>query len=279
MARFPSPEVAAALTAAALEQQVPLSLLWAVAFTESSFDPSKLGPVTASGERASGLMQLMPATVKLFKVSNPLDAADSAMGGAKLLARLAKALNWDVPAMLAAYNWGPVKYAQAKAAGSAIPADVRRYVTRTLAARDYYRGQVERPPGTLMRALNASFEKLASDNPNYVPATQLASAWSDFYRERGTDTDAEALINPAVTTWWKAYATAYERAPLDLGVPAPALVEPDFWAKASKAVDRTVARVKEVGEQAVLGVGAALFLVAVLVFAANSGTNRRRRLV
>lgn len=274
MARFPTPDVAAALASAAQSERVPLSLLMGVAFAESGFDPSKVGPVTSSGERAVGLMQLMPATVKLFKVTDPSNAEQSARAGAQLLARLAKALNWDVPAMLAAYNWGPMAYAKAKAAGAPVPGEVARYVKRTLAARDYYRGQVERPKGQLMVALNAAITKLASDNPNHVPATQLASSWAPFFEARGRDVDAEALLNPAVTTWWKAYRTVYERAPMDLGVPEPSLIEPDFWARASKLADRAVATVKDVGEQTMVGVGAALFLVAVLVFAAHGGRRR-----
>jgi hypothetical protein len=275
MARFPTPEVAAALNEAALSTHVPLSLLWAVAFTESTFDPSKLGPVTASGERARGLMQLMPATVTLFKVSNPLDATQSALAGAKLLERLGKALNWDVPAMLAAYNWGPTAYARAKTEGRAVPPTVARYVKRVLAAQGYYRGQVERPKGTLMHALNAAIEQLAADNPNHVPATQLRGSWREFFAARGNDGNVEAVLNPSVRTFWQAYKTVFERAPIDLHSPDPSLVEPDFWARASKAVDAAVERVKEVGEQAALGLGAGLFLLAVFVFASGAGKRRR----
>lgn len=274
MARFPPPDIAIALSDAAIAERVPLSLLWAVAFMESSFDASKLGKVTANGERATGLMQLMPSTIKTFGVANPLDAAQNARGGAKLLARLAKALSWDVPAMLAAYNWGPMAYARAKSAGTAIPGEVKRYVTRVLAAQHYYRNQVERPKGSLMSALNTAIQKLATDNPNHVPATQLASNWAAFYAARGGDSNLAAVTNPQVRVFWKAYDAVYQRVPLDLQAPDPSLLEPDFWARATKAVDRAVETVKEVGEQAVLGLGAGLFLLACVVFASQSGKRR-----
>lgn len=269
MARFPSPDVAAALSAAAQAQRVPLSLLFGVAFVESSFDPSKLGPVTASGERAAGLMQLMPATAKLYKVTDPFDATQSALAGARFLSALAKGLNWNVRAMLAAYNWGPVSYAKAIAAGKPVPQEVRRFVDKVLAAQLFYRQQAPRAAGQLVAALNAAITKLAEDNPLYTPATELAANWAPFYRVSGTLTDAQAIVLPAVHTWWKAYKTVYERAPLDLGATDPSFLEPRFWLTVGKKVDRGV----EILEQGAAGLGAALFMVALLVFAANA---RRR---
>jgi soluble lytic murein transglycosylase-like protein len=125
----PTSDVLEALRAAALASGVPLSLLWGVAFVESRFDPTALSPAGAQG-----LMQLMPSTAELFKVSDPYDASQSARGGAAFLARLAKATNWDVPGMLYAYNWGPTNYARAKNEGRAIPASVQKYAREVLAS-------------------------------------------------------------------------------------------------------------------------------------------------
>lgn len=281
MARFPTADVAGALTAAALKHRVPLSLLWAVAFAESSFDPSRVGPLTASGERARGLMQLMPATIQRFGVADPMSAADSADGGAAFLATLASALKWDVPAMVAAYNWGPASYARARSEGKKPPAEVQRFVARVLAARRYYRLQRERAAGSLMSALNEAIEALAAMNPHHVPATQLASEWREFYAKRKDDSDGLAVANPALRTLWRAYAAVHERAPLDMAATDPSLLEPDFWLRAAKQADQVskaarelYERAKDVGGQALIGTGAALFLLALFVFAANGGKRR-----
>lgn len=282
MARFPPPEVAAALSDAALKHRVPQSLLWAVAFAESSFDPGRVGPVTASGERARGLMQLMPATIKRFGVADPMSARDSADGGAAVLATLATALKWDVPAMLAAYNWGPASYARAVNEGKPVPASVKRFVARVQAARHYYRLQRERAPGSLIQSLNEAIEALATANPHHVPATQLAREWrSEFFSKRKDDSDALAVANPILRTYWRAYRTVFERAPLDMAATDPSLLEPDFWLRAAKQADEVskaarelYERAKDIGGQALIGTGAALFLLALFVFAANGGKRR-----
>lgn len=274
MARFPTQDVAAALKAAATTHHVPLSLLMGVAFTESGFDPSVVGKPTTDGQ-AQGLMQLMPATIRTLGVTNPLDARESAMGGARFLARLARALDWNVPAMLAAYNWGPLNYARAKTAGRPIPTEVARYVRRVLNAQHYYRTRIPRPPGTLIAALNTAITQLAADNPLHVPATQLAGEWSAFYAKHASDSDATALTSAAVKRWWQAYGKVYERAPMDLAAPHPSLVEPDLWLRAAKAVDSAIETAKDVGAKAALGLGGGLFVLLLYVFVVGTSGKRR----
>ena len=271
MARFPSADVAAALADAARAQGVPLSLLYAVAFVESTFDPSKQGVPTASGERAQGLMQLMPKTQALYSVTDPYDARQSAMGAAKMLATLgrARSIMWDAGKMLAAYHWGPTAFARALAAGKAIPADVSRYVKRALAAQLFYRQQAPRASGQLVAALDAAIRKLAEDNPLHAPATELAANWAPFYAVSKDLADAHAVALPAMHTWWQAYKTVYERAPIDLGATDPSYVEPKFWLKVAQTVDKAV----ELGERAAVGLGSALFVLAMFVFIA---ADRRR---
>jgi hypothetical protein len=253
---------------------VPLSLLWGVAFAESGFDPTKIGPQPKVGDRAVGLMQLQPKTAAAYGVTDLLDPVQSALGAAKFLAKLGKALQWDVDAMLAAYVWGPVSYARYKAnPGTSIPAEVSTYVRRALAARDTFRNKASRPAGQLMVALNQAIERLAALNPSWQPAVMTRDQWRPFYAKRGTDTDVEALTSPLVKAQWQNYRAAYERAPItDESTPTPDQVEPDIWRAASNTVDRVVQTAKHVGEQT-LGIGAALFILAVFVFATGS---RRR---
>lgn len=271
MASEPTADVLAALRAAATATGVPLSLLWGVAFAESGFDPSKSGPLTKSGERALGLMQLMPAIVTKYGVSDPFDAAQSALGGAKYLKALSKPLKWNVSDMLAAYNYGPTAFARARAAGTPIPGEVNTYVRRALAARDVYRNKADRPGGTLVLALNHAIENLAALNPTWAPATMARDAWRPFFAARSSDPDSLSVLNPQLKTLWRTYELAYDRAPItDESTPRPELLEPDFWHKAVSVINH----VKEAAEDTAIGLGAGLFVIAVFWFAVSSRRSR-----
>lgn len=273
MATEPTADVLAALRSAAQQTNVPLSLLWGVAFAESSFDPSKVGP----NGYAKGLMQLSPAVLTKYGVTDPFDPQQSALAGAKYLAALAKPLAWDVPAMLAAYVWGAANYARAKASGAKQPKEVSTYVRRALAARDVYRNKADRPTGTLMQAMDKAINALASLNPAWAPATMARNAWTTRsatwpgYAARSGDTDAAALLNPFLRAQWANYRAAYERAPItDESTPRPELVEPDLWLAASQTVDRA----KKAIAEGAMGLSTGLFVVALFVFAVSSSRHR-----
>lgn len=267
MAANPTPDVLAALRAAASETNVPLSLLWGVAFAESGFDPTKIGPETSRG-RALGLMQLMPKVAAANGVTDPMDAAQSARGGARVLAQLGRALQWNVESMLAAYVWGPTNFARAKATTGKVPAEVLVYVKRALAARDVYRRKAPRPSGNIVEAMNAAIEALAALNPAWQPATITLNEWRRFHTQQG---NVSALLNnPILRAHWRNYAAAYERAPItDESTPAPELLEPNAAVTAAKIVED----VKRGAGDAALGIGGGLFVLAVFCFAVSG---RRR---
>jgi hypothetical protein len=77
-------------------------LFEAIALVESHNDPRAI-----SSKGAMGLMQLMPATVSRFKVADPFDPIESALGAARLLGHLRdRQACEDIPKLLAAYNAG-----------------------------------------------------------------------------------------------------------------------------------------------------------------------------
>lgn len=86
---------------AASRYNLPVTLLRAVAKTESNFNASAVSPAGAMG-----VMQLMPNTAKSLGVTDPFDARQNIMGGAKYLSENLNRFG-DVKLALAAYNAGP----------------------------------------------------------------------------------------------------------------------------------------------------------------------------
>ena len=81
--------------------QIPSKLLRAVAKAESGFNPKA---VSKAG--AVGVMQLMPGTARSLGVSDPYNARQNILGGAKYLKQNLDRFGGDVSLALAAYNAG-----------------------------------------------------------------------------------------------------------------------------------------------------------------------------
>jgi cell wall-associated NlpC family hydrolase len=108
-------------TSAAQSQNLPVSLLAAVAKVESGFNLTSV-----SGAGAQGLMQLMPDTAAGIG-ANPWDATSAVNGAAKLLRGYVDKYS-SVPLALAAYNAGTG--AVAKYGGIPPYAETQAYVSR-----------------------------------------------------------------------------------------------------------------------------------------------------
>jgi hypothetical protein len=120
-------EASDAIQKASAATGVPVSLLRAMAQTESGFRPDLTSP-----KGAQGLFQLMPSTLRQWGITNPFDAYQSAIGGAEQLQWLLKRYGGDLPKALAAYNYGPGNYDKAMAAGRPLPPETQAYVAKVM---------------------------------------------------------------------------------------------------------------------------------------------------
>jgi len=82
--------------------RVEEALVHAVIKAESNYNPSAV-----SRKGALGLMQLMPETARLLKVSDPFDVEDNIRGGSRYLRQMLDEFNGNVDYAIAAYNAGP----------------------------------------------------------------------------------------------------------------------------------------------------------------------------
>ncbi|MGC2209883.1 MAG: lytic transglycosylase domain-containing protein [Candidatus Korobacteraceae bacterium] len=86
---------------AASRHHVDPNLVRALVKVESNFNPRAV-----SSKGAMGLMQLMPATARMYAVRNPFDAAQNVDAGVRHLKGLLDNFKGDVRLSLAAYNAG-----------------------------------------------------------------------------------------------------------------------------------------------------------------------------
>ncbi len=124
-------------------------LLEAIASVESNGDSAAVSPAGAEG-----LMQLMPDTARRFRVTNPFDPVDSALGAARFLDHLRRRQRGgpsvsdpDLVKFLAAYNAG--EGAVDKYGGVPPYPETEEYVRRVVRAYLLNRWSGEGPGPTL----------------------------------------------------------------------------------------------------------------------------------
>lgn len=120
----------------ALKHGVDPLLAKAIVKAESDFDANA---VSTAG--AKGLMQLMPDTAKLYRVSDVFNPEENIDGGIRYLKYLLKLFSYDVKLAVAAYNAGEnavLRY------GSVPPyAETRNYVKRVSRYHKQYKASAE----------------------------------------------------------------------------------------------------------------------------------------
>jgi len=122
------------IAATAQREQVDPALVKAVIRAESGFVPT-----ARSAKGALGLMQLMPATAKMYHVWSAMDPTDNIQGGVKHLKLLLDRYQGNVRLALAAYNAGGG--AVEKYGGVPPYPETIEYIQRVFRFRDHYRAQ------------------------------------------------------------------------------------------------------------------------------------------
>jgi soluble lytic murein transglycosylase-like protein len=96
------PQLTPLIDSAAQQHQLQSKLIRGVIEQESAFHACAV-----SSKGAKGLMQLMPSTVELFKVTDVFDPQQNINAGATYLRQLLDKYKGDLKLALAAYNAGP----------------------------------------------------------------------------------------------------------------------------------------------------------------------------
>jgi hypothetical protein len=214
---IPPPDaIREALTAAAIKWRVPYTVLAAIAFKESSYDPSAKGK---AGEL--GLMQLRANIVTRYSVSKPLDAAESAMGAAEFIAALGHACDWEWHTVFAAYNSGP------KARDNAWTPRVIEYSRQVAVNRIALQNRTAASGPTVLESLGTAITALCALNPDDVAARALLARWTTATKASPPTGALDSwLLGRSFTA---EYATVYDRAVLTDGAPPPWLLEPRLY--------------------------------------------------
>jgi hypothetical protein len=267
--RIPPPEIKTHLWAAANQHGVPYTLLAAIAYRESQYNPEAVSPPNNKGQIDRGLFQLSPGTIEGYGVANPLDAGESTRAAARMLQHLGRATGWNWAHMLWAYNYGPTAVARLLNDGKTPPLEVQRYAESVIGNRRWLQAQ-ESAQGsavpdmskqqsfrygdgsTAVQRLDRAIQALARLNPNVEQIAQLQYAWGSWYTpERRKIGDAALVEQPFLVTSWNTYARAYDRAPLTSSdTPTPAYIEPELWERVREKASTALAYVVDATNQA-----------------------------
>lgn len=135
--RLPPLQLQALAERIAGQHRVELPLVLAIVDVESGFRPHALSPAGAMG-----LMQLMPATARRYRVDDPWSPAANLDGGVRYLRDLLQMFDGDLQLALAGYNAGEGAVLRH---GRRIPpfAETRAYVPAVLARRRFWQGQLQ----------------------------------------------------------------------------------------------------------------------------------------
>jgi soluble lytic murein transglycosylase len=119
---------------------VPPELIAALIDVESGWNPNAISKLNPTGERAMGMMQLMPKTAKRFGATQPFDADQNIAAGTRYVTTLMWEFHGDLRLVAAAYYAGDHWVGQKQLAYrnpdviAYVQAVRRRYMMRKFAA-------------------------------------------------------------------------------------------------------------------------------------------------
>jgi hypothetical protein len=262
-------EVASALLDAAKHRGVPYTLLCALAWEESGFDPSAVASSpSGSGE---GLFQFSPQMLETYDLALPFDAVKAADAGALLLRRLGRGTRpADDAAKPPRIGWMSAIDAFYFAAHS-VPKERRKpklvaeYTANVMYNREELQATALPVGATIAERLGNAIDGLAAANPTDADARALASRWHE-YADNRTILDETVLELPALKDVWKDYQRTYDLAVVtDSRTPLPRTVQPTLHGEVEEVKGTVSHAAHELGSGALTALEfGALGLLAVL---------------
>ena len=117
---------------ASLKYDIEFSLVKALIKVESNFKRKAVSKVGAMG-----LMQIMPANMRLLKIKNPFNPRQNIMGGTLYLKKMIKTFPGNLSFAIAAYNAGPASVQKYK--GIPPYKETQNFVKRVMRYYSYYK--------------------------------------------------------------------------------------------------------------------------------------------
>jgi hypothetical protein len=264
MIHLPPTAMHDAFTAAAAKHGLPVTLLEALAYDASAFDPS-----ARTAERL-GLFGFTDPLCKAFGVSDPYNATQAIEGACLAVRDIVK--NWsNFPAIFASWrflvtmphdpssNLTVAQLAAARvaqlpgAAPPSWPADLRAYCSRMLAFRYFFMNRGKATGATVVEKLDKATTALVKANLGLKPAIRgVLVNTADEARAKLVEYQKSLWPDPTLgSLWavWLTYRDAFDVAPITTAdTPLPEVIEPNWWRERLK-VDPYTPTLMRMGEE------------------------------
>lgn len=235
----PSAELWNIITAAATEARVPGTLIAAIAYQESRYDAAAVGPVTKAGWQARGIMQLSPAVLAKYQVTDPFDVQQNVRAAARWLRLLYLAGDHNTDSVVAAYFWGLSNVNKYQEAKRRWPAQVTAYVDAVKRGRQWLQDIPQAVGHDATDRLGNAIVALARINPSVPEIQDLKVKWDAWIKYAPLLTADIDFLKDARREWfWNQYALRFEQAPItaivdqpESATPRPEKIAPSLWSE------------------------------------------------
>lgn len=235
----PSSELWEIFTAAGTEARVPATLLAAIAYQESRYNPAAVGPITKAGWQARGIMQLSPAVLEKYKVTDPHDIRQNVLAGARWLRLLFLAGDHNTDSVCAAYFWGLSNVNKYQESKRRWPAQITAYVDAVRRHRQWLQQKAPAVGASATDRLGNAIMALASCNPVVPEIQKLRAQWVTWLAVAPVLTGDLDFLKDARREWfWNQYALRHEQAPVTSitesvadATPMPEKIAPSLWSE------------------------------------------------